>query len=546
MKRSSFIEGTFIATLAIIIVKILGMLYVIPFYAIIGVSGSALYAYAYNIYVIFLDISTVGLPIAISKITNEFNTLGQMDAKQRAYRLAMTFLRYVSVGIFIFLFIFAKPIAILIIGDLKGGNTIEMVTTAIRCVDFAILIIPYLSITRGYLQGHNIINVSSVSNVLEQVIRIAFVLIGSYVTIKVLHKSYDMGVNVALLGAFFGGLIAYLYVKVKMKKHKDEFKLEEVTKKDAISNKEIVKKIVTYAVPFIVINCVSSIYSFVDMLLVMRSMEWLGFQTSQVEFIATSMSTWAPKINMIITSIAMGMTISLIPSIVSAFTLKKWDEVNHKTNASLKMIIFISLPMAIGLSFLSQAVWSVFYGANRVGGIILGLSVFMAVALNLYMISSSILQSLNKFKIVYISAIAGFVCNALLDVPLIFLFNYIGIPSYLGAILASILGYLLSTFIALSNIKRENKEINYQETWNFLGQMMLPTISLILVLIAIKWLMPYNVDSKVASLGFIILNALVGGGVYIAVSYQMGLLNLVLGNKLFTKIKEKLTKFSKH
>ena len=165
MKRSSFIEGTFIATLAIIIVKILGMLYVIPFYAIIGVSGSALYAYAYNIYVIFLDISTVGLPIAISKITNEFNTLGQMDAKQRAYRLAMTFLRYVSVGIFIFLFIFAKPIAILIIGDLKGGNTIEMVTTAIRCVDFAILIIPYLSITRGYLQGHNIINVSSVRNV---------------------------------------------------------------------------------------------------------------------------------------------------------------------------------------------------------------------------------------------------------------------------------------------------------------------------------------------------------------------------------------------
>ena len=50
MRRSSFIEGTFIATIAIIIVKIMGMLYVIPFYAVIGIEGSALYAYAYNIY----------------------------------------------------------------------------------------------------------------------------------------------------------------------------------------------------------------------------------------------------------------------------------------------------------------------------------------------------------------------------------------------------------------------------------------------------------------------------------------------------------------
>ena len=70
MKKSSFVEGTIIATLAIVIVKILGMLYVIPFYAMVGIQGSALYAYAYNIYAIFLDLSTACLPIAISKIVN--------------------------------------------------------------------------------------------------------------------------------------------------------------------------------------------------------------------------------------------------------------------------------------------------------------------------------------------------------------------------------------------------------------------------------------------------------------------------------------------
>ena len=108
MKKSSFIEGTFIATFAIILVKVLGMLYVIPFYAIVGVSGGALYAYAYNIYNIFLDISTVGVPIAISKITNEYNTLKMIDAKTRAYKLAITLMRFASISVFIILFIFCQ------------------------------------------------------------------------------------------------------------------------------------------------------------------------------------------------------------------------------------------------------------------------------------------------------------------------------------------------------------------------------------------------------------------------------------------------------
>ena len=41
-----------------IIIKVLGALYVIPFYAIIGEQGGALYGYAYNIYNVFLTIST--------------------------------------------------------------------------------------------------------------------------------------------------------------------------------------------------------------------------------------------------------------------------------------------------------------------------------------------------------------------------------------------------------------------------------------------------------------------------------------------------------
>ena len=152
MKRSSFVEGTIIATLAIVITKILGMLYVIPFYAIIGVQGSALYAYAYMIYSIFLDISSAGLPIAVSKIINEYNTLGMMDAKERAYRLSKKIMGFFAITIFVIMFVFAPQIAHLLLGELEGGNTPADVAFAIRCVSFAILIVPFLSVEKLIIQ----------------------------------------------------------------------------------------------------------------------------------------------------------------------------------------------------------------------------------------------------------------------------------------------------------------------------------------------------------------------------------------------------------
>ena len=540
MKKSSFIEGTFIATFAIILVKILGMLYVIPFYAIIGIEGSALYAYAYNIYNIFLDISTIGFPIAMSKITNEYNTLKMLDAKQRAYKIAMSIMRFMSITIFILLFIFAKHIAILIIGDMSGGNTIEGVTTAIRFVSLAILVIPYLSVTKGYLQGHNIINIPSIGNIIEQVIRISVVLLGSYIVVKILNKPYDKGVNVALLGAFIGGLASYVYIKYKMKNAKEELGLAEKVKKDDITNKEIRKKLISYAVPFIIINTIASFYSFVDMLIVLRTMQKLGFDAVTVEFIATSISTWATKINVIIVSIAMGMTISLIPTIVEAYTLKNWKEVERRINSSIKMIIFVSLPMAVGLSFLAPSVWSVFYGANDIGATILRVSVFVAVSVNLFMVTSSIIQGLNKFKTVYISSITGFVINVILDIPLILLCYRLNIPAYLGASFASIIGYTSASIIALYSIKKDHK-INYRETFKSISKILVPIASMLVVLLILNIFINVNLNDRISCIIYIAINSIVGATVYIFVSHKMGLLKDIIGQNMIDKIKKKLT-----
>ena len=225
MKKNGFVEGTFIATFAIIIVKVLGALYVIPFYRIIGESGGALYSYAYNVYNLFLNISTAGIPIAISKIISEYNTLEMYEAKERAYKLGRNIILIISVIAFFMLFVFSKEFASLILGEIKGGNTLDDVSFVIKCVSFCLLIIPFLSVSKGYLQGHKYITPSSISQVIEQVVRIAVLLMGSYIVINVLNKSVTLGVGVSVFAAFVGGCSAYLYIKIKMIKNKVLFLL---------------------------------------------------------------------------------------------------------------------------------------------------------------------------------------------------------------------------------------------------------------------------------------------------------------------------------
>ena len=134
-------EGTVIATFVIVLVKILGMLYVIPFYKIVGSQGGALYSYAYNIYLIFLGISSAGLPSAVSKIISEYNTLDYNDAKVRAYKIARNIISFISVITFVVLFVFAEEIGHLIIGNMTGGNTVEDVAFVIRCISPSVLFV---------------------------------------------------------------------------------------------------------------------------------------------------------------------------------------------------------------------------------------------------------------------------------------------------------------------------------------------------------------------------------------------------------------------
>lgn len=537
MKKNGFVEGTFIATFAIIIVKVLGALYVIPFYRIIGESGGALYSYAYNVYNLFLNISTAGIPIAISKLISEYNTLEMYEAKERTYKLGRNIILIISVIAFFMLFAFSKEFASLILGEIKGGNTLNDVSFVIKCVSFCLLIIPFLSVSKGYLQGHKYITPSSISQVIEQVVRIAVLLMGSYIVINVLNKSVTLGVGVSVFAAFVGGCSAYLYIKIKMIKNKSAFPTKDT--KDNVSNKEILKKIFKYSIPIIIVSVATDIYSLTDMTLVVRTSYKLGYTAKEAELIASIISTWAPKICMIINAVAIGMGTSLIPHMVSSYTKKDYTSLNKRFNEALRIIIVSTLPLAVGLAFLSEPVYTLFYGNNTYGTLILRYTSISSFFASIYIVISLSLQSLNKFKTVYVSSIMGFLINALLDVPLMHLFNLIGLEAFYGAILATILGYVFSYIYSLTSLKR-SMNFNYSETLDTIKKVFLPIASMFIVLVILNLFVKLPTNGIMRMCLVLGLYTLLGAFVYLGISYKTGLLYEVFGKDYVDNLLRKL------
>lgn len=521
MKKNSLMEGAIIATIGIVIVKVIGLLYVIPFNAIIGEQGGALYGYAYNIYQLFLSISSAGFPFAISKLTSEYSALGYNKAVKDTYNLSLKIISIISIIIFILLFIFAPQIGRLILGDSTGSITISDIAFVIRMVSFAILVVPFLSVTKGFLQGHKFIGPTSISQILEQVVRVIVILAGSALALYVFNLDMKSAVGIAVSGAFFGGIVAYIYLKIKIKKSK-LLPSNEVKDKKEITKKEIIKKILTYSIPFIVISLIYNLYNTVDMILVSRTMnDILKFDADTVSSVVSIFTTWGVKLNNIILAIITGLTTSLIPNIVSSYTKGNMKDVDSKFNKSLQYVLFIMVPCTLFLSFLAKPVWTLFYGESIYGPIVYKVFVFAALFGGLYSIVVNTLQGLSKYKLVITTVLIGLILNTVLDVPMMLLVNKLGYEVSYGAILAAVIGYSTSIIISLA-VLHKKYNFSFTDTRKRLPSYVISWLVFELVIVLLKLVVPTNLNNRLIQIPILALFGILSFGIYIEINYFNG------------------------
>lgn len=540
MKKNSFINGALIATIGIVITKFLGIIYVIPFYAIIGEENIALYGYAYTIYNLFLSLSTVGIPPAMSKLISEYNTLKYYNTKERAYKLGKRLLIILGVVLFVLMFLGAPVIANQIMGDNTGGNSKESITFVIRIISTAILIVPYLSVTKGYLQGHKFITPPSVSQVIEQIVRISVILIGSYLCMRVFKVGVVNAIGVAVFGATIGALVALIYLLIKMKKHKKELVITNEKKKEEekITNKAIIKKLLIYSIPFISFGLALSVYDYIDMTTIINTLTKIGFKTKDAESIIGVINTTGNKLNSVVLAISTGLMTSLVPNITSSFVKGDIKDVKKKVEQSFLMLLYVTMPMAIGLSILAGPVFTAFYGASTWGPRVFCVTIFVALFRCMFTTSVSITQSLNKFKNVFISIIIGILVKLTLQVPFIYLFNNIGLYPFWGATFATFLGLTTSV---ISNLIVINKTVNldFKSFFNKMFNFIYPLIIMIIVLLLMKNILPFNLINRFTSIITIMLYAIIGIIIYFTLTIKNGAFECIFGDKLLKKIKIK-------
>ncbi len=540
MKKSSFIEGAMIATIGIIVCKIIGLIYVIPFYQIIGQQGGALYSYAYSIYAVFLTLSSSGIPIAISKIVSEYNSLEYYHTKEKAFKIGS----YIIIGIgfisFIMLLVLAPSLAKTILGDLQGGNTVKGVTMVIRVVATALLIVPLLSVTRGYLQGHKYITPASIASVIEQIVRVIVILLGSYTAIKLFHSSINTAVGIAVFGATIGALIAYVYLLFKIRKNKNNLKRHEIVSREEskITGKEIFKKIIFYALPFVLIDLIKSAFSLVDTVTVVSTLNDLGAGAIAETTIGV-ISTWATKLNLVVISIAIGLTVSLIPNIASSHIKNDMTDVNRKINQALQAMLFIILPMVIGMSFLAEPIWVMFYEHDLLSINIFRIFIFQALTFSFFTVLVNIMQTMNNTKVALLTLLLSFIAKLIFNVPSMYLCDILNIPIYIGPIATTIIVHIIAIIYLLYKLKKQY-QVNYKGTTERSIKIFLSSSIMLVCLMITKLFINFDTITRFPSLIYSIIYAIIGGVIYFTITYRSNLIFEIFGERFIKNILIKL------
>lgn len=534
---SKLIRGTFILTLGTILSKVLGLLYVIPFYQIVGSEGTVLYQYSYIPYTIFISIATAGVPLAVSKFISKYNALEEYAVGRKLFKSGLLIMFLTGVASFVFLYLSAPLMADMVIPDDKGNKSnIEDITTVIRAVSFALIVVPFMSLIRGFFQGHQSMGPSAVSQVVEQIVRIAFTLGGAFIVVQYLNGSIVTAVSVATFAAFvgaIGSLVVLFWYWYKRKPHLDQL-LEHDKGTVNVSLGEMYKEIFVYAAPFVFVGIANSLFQLIDQFTFTRAMTELGHNLKASQAAFSIMNFESHKIVIIPVSLATGFSLALVPSITKAFVENDRKGLNLQLNQAFQVLLYLTLPAAIGLSLLAEPVYTVFYEHKPLGTEVLQVYAPVAILFALYLVTASILQGINEQRYTVLSLLVGLLIKLSLNIPLIKMFET------QGAVLATALGYLAAILIQFFVIKKY-ASYPFLFVWRrsmlivIFGALMWAGTTLVYKLLLL-FLTP---ESKIQSIMIIVICAAVGAVIYFYLGLKSGLINKLFGDRV-DRIKKKL------
>lgn len=525
--QNTFLKGSAWMTFGSIASRILGALYIIPWYAWMGPYGNianALTARSYNIYTIFILISTAGIPGAIAKQVAKYNALNEYGIGRKLFRkglILMTILGIVSAAIMYF----ASPLL-----ASNGSQSDPRQVAVMRSLSYAILIIPILSIMRGYFQGYADMMPSAMSQFVEQFARVVWMLLTAFVIMQMQHGSYVHAVIqsnlAAAVGALFGiGLLVWFLLS---RRERLDYLVAHSNNRLRVSTTDLFGEIIAQAIPFIIIDSGITLFSLVD------QYTFHPMIASLVHASSDTIEDWyalfglnANKLIMIIVSLASAMAVTAIPLLSAAHTRGDYKSISSQIANTMDLFLFVMIPAAFGMAAISKPMYTIFYGPDPLGSNVLYISAFTAISLGLFTVLMAILQGLSENGLAIKYLILGLILKGILQYPMIFLFKIY------GPLVATNLGLLVIVFLSLKHL-----EVQYNFNLNRTSRRLLGITAFSLGMFAIVKLVEFglgkflNPDHRIAALVIVILAVGVGVIFYGLVTLKTDLAQSVLGSKV--------------
>ncbi|BAB06996.1 polysaccharide biosynthesis protein [Halalkalibacterium halodurans] len=534
MGNSKLVRGTMVLTAATLISKILGFIYVIPFTALVGTTGLALYQFGYSQYVILLSLATMGVPLAVSKFVAKYQSLGDYETGYRLFRSGVVLMTITGTLSFLALF-FAAPFLANVMNPGEEDLTQAEVILSIRMVSVALIVVPAMSIIRGYFQGYQSMGPTAVSQVVEQIVRIVFILGAAFTVLNVLNGDMATAVGFATFAAFvgaIGGLAVLAYYWFKRRKGILE-QVEKSTVRHNLTLKDMYKELILYALPLSFVGLAIPLFQFVDTYTIKGALIGTEFESISTDFIGV-LTQAVHKVVLIPMALATALSVTLIPTITRSFTDGDMKKLKQQTTQTFQIILFIAIPAAVGMAVLAYPIYGALYFENlELGGNVMRYYGPITLCFSLFAVSAALLQGINRQRMAVIALIVGLLIKLVTNVPFLHWFGPNGVifSSYLGNVVA-----IGINIWAIAKYGQFDFRLVAKRT------LLITVFALIMggAVYIVTHLLSYVINATSRGDYFILtfVGVTVGAAVYLYLSYRSNLAGRVLGER-FSILKRK-------
>lgn len=412
-KKQNFLHGAAILTAGVVVIKILGAIYKIPLRNIIGETGYGYFFAAYTVYNFFLTISTAGLPVALSRMISEANTLGRPRQARRTFHVALGTLGVLGLVFTLLMLLFPTEMAIALISK-------PQVSRCVFAIAPAVLLVCLTSAFRGYIQGNGNMTPTTLGQVLEVLVKVV-VGLALAIWFTKMGRSVPESAAGAIFGVSVGSLAVLIYMAWSYKRQYRAAALKACAQSGDVpdSVKRTLWQFVRIGVPITLGASVMSLFSLIDTKLINMQLPGVpGIGPALADELYGAYSTMQTLYNLPAAFIT-PMSIAVVPAISAAAVRHARGEVGQITESSLRISAVVALPMGVGLAVLAAPIVALLFpDSNAAGPTILTYmgvaSFFVCIAL----VTNAILQADGRETLPIVSMLIGGVikiaCNLLL------------------------------------------------------------------------------------------------------------------------------------